>query len=507
LYYAELPEGVLFGSEIKALIRHPGLPRELDLPALHYHLAYIWTPAPRTLLRAVRKLPPGECMLLRGARVERQWRYWEVPFGREPLAGSEAEVVERVRTEVEGAVRRQLMADVPVGAFLSGGLDSSAIVAMMKRALPDARPVCYTIHFGGGGRIEGNVLDLPYAQLAADALDVELRVVDVRPNVVHELERLVWALDEPQADLAPMNALLIAEAARADGIPVLLSGTGGDDLFAGYRRHRALHLERFWSWLPAPARRGLGRSARAAADGRGGAMSTTWVRRAVKAFVAADRSPDERLAAYLWWNEDGLRRSLYSPELAAATAGEATASPLVNTLAQLPAGTDRLDRMLWLELQHFLGDHNLNYTDKTGMAASVEVRVPLLDLELVELASRIPAGLKQRGPGGKYALRRAMEGVLPPAILSRPKTGFGVPLRRWLREDLREYVGDVLSPASLHGRGLFEPRAVDRLLRLDRAGRVDGAFTILALLCVELWCRQFVDGDTPAARLAEPMRA
>jgi asparagine synthase (glutamine-hydrolysing) len=196
-----------------------------------------------------------------------------------------------------------------------------------------------------------------------------------------------------------------------------------------------------------------------------------------------------------------MRRALYSPALAHATAGEDTAAPLLESLSRIPGVRDPLDRMLFLEGKHFLADHNLNYTDKMGMAAGVEVRVPLLDLQVVDLAARIPAGMKMRGMEGKAVFKRAMEPDLPRDVIYRPKTGFGAPLRRWMRGELRGTVDDALSPGSLRARGLFDPAAVARLRELDRAGRVDGAYTLLALVSVEIWCRLFV--DAPAPRPAE----
>lgn len=494
LYHAETPEGLLFASEVKALLRHRGLSRELDHTALHQQLAYLWIPAPRTGLAAVRKLRPGHALVARAGRVAREWCHYEVPYGGPYLDEPEDAVAERLRAEVEEAVARQMVSDVPVGAFLSGGLDSSAVVAMMRRARPDHVPVCYSIGFADEG-IDGSPPDLPYARRVAQHLGVRLHEIQVQPDIVRHLERMLYLLDEPQADPAPINALLIAEQARADGIEVLLSGAGGDDIFSGYRRHVALGSERLWGRLPAAARAAVAAPARRVAAGGGPAASSATMRRVVKLLEHADLPPDRRMVAYFWWSGERLRRSLYSPALASELEGVDTAAPLLESLARIPGERDPLNRMLYLETRHFLADHNLNYTDRMGMAAGVEVRVPLLDLRVVELAARIPPRLKQRGRTGKAIFKRAMEPYLPHDVVYREKTGFGVPLRRWLRTELRDRVEEVLSPDSLRRRGLFDPGAVRRLVELDRAGRVDGSYTIFALLCVELWCRLFVDGE------------
>jgi len=495
LYHATVPDGLLFGSEIKSLIQSPAVSREIDEVALHHHLAYLWSPAPRTMLRNVRKLAPGAAMIVRGGAVVREWTHYDQPYGRAPLAGSEQELAQQLREHLRVAVDRQMIADVPVGAFLSGGLDSSAVVAMMRKARPDYRPRCYTIGFRGEEAEEGAPPDLPYARRVADHLDVDLCEIIIDPSAIDNLERMLWHLDEPQADPAPINALLIAERARAENVPVLLSGAGGDDIFSGYRRHLALGLERTWRWLPQAVRAGIAAPARWLAWDGSVPNIMKWhpARRAARAFVYADMSADERLVSYFWWSGEALRRSLYCPDLAARLEGVDTAAPLLESLARIPNERDPLNRMLYLETRHFLADHNLNYTDKMGMASGIEVRVPLLDPDLIDFATRVPSRYKQRGRVGKSIFKRAMEPDLPHDVIYRPKTGFGAPLRRWLQVELRDRVEDTLSSESLRNRGLFDPVAVHRLIEQDRQGRVDGGYTIFSLMCIELWCRMFVD--------------
>ncbi len=500
LYYAEIPDGFLFASELKALLACPDVSRELDLTALHCYLAYLWAPAPLTPLKAVRKFEPGEAMIVRGGRMARRWTFYEQPYGRPWLTGSEEEIAAELRERLAAAVERQLVADVPVGAFLSGGLDSSSVVAMMRKLRP-ADPVrCYSIGFAGDSDVEGNPADLPYARRVAGHLGVDLRVLEIQPDAIRYLDRMLYHLDEPQADPAPINALLIAEQASRDGIKVLMSGAGGDDIFSGYRRHWALTMEKRWLWLPRPVRERVAAWAREALDGMGpGAlMRSHLARRALKTQAFIDLPDAERLASYFLWSGEGLRRSLYSPRMAQAVRDFETLEPLKRSLERIPGEHDPLNRMLYLEARHFLADHNLNYTDKTSMASGVEVRVPLLDLELVDFAARIPPGMKQKGAIGKAIFKKAMEPHLPSEVIYRPKSGFGAPLRRWLHRELRPVVEDVLSPSSLRRRDLFDPVAVRRLVDLDQNGRVDGAYTIFSLICIELWCRMFIDGQVPS---------
>ncbi len=502
LYYSTVPSGFLFASELKALLACREVRRDLDKRALHYHLAYLWCPAPDTVLEAVKKVEPGEAIIVRGGRIARRWYFYDLPYGKPPLEGTERSLSSELSVKVESAVRRQLVADVRVGAFLSGGLDSSSIAAMMHKINPDEAARCYSIGFGDERDVEGNPADLPYARKVALHLGADLQVLEVRPDMIRHLGRMLFHLDEPQADPAPINALLIAERARADGVKVLMSGAGGDDVFSGYRRHWALQRERLWSWLPRSCKRKLATFAGRAMDGdvHGAWATRTLARRAAKLFAYADLPDDERLISYFYWSTDGLRRSLYAPALAAELENVETAEPLLRSLSRIPGEPGRLNRMLYLEGKHFLADHNLNYTDKVSMAAGVEVRVPLVDVDLVEYAARIPMNLKQKGGIGKSIFKKAMEAYLPREVIYRKKSGFGAPLRRWLRHELRPIVDDVLSQPSLRKRGLFDPAAVSRLIELDRCGRVDGAYTIFSLLCTEMWCRMFVDVPVPQLR-------
>ena len=495
LYLAETEQGLLFASELKALLAWDGLALDLDPVAIHHYLTYLWCPAPRTPLEAVRKVEPGEALLVRDGGVARRWTFYDVPYRGNRLPGSYTELAERVADQLQTAIERQLVADVEVGAFLSGGLDSSAIVALMRRLRPDSRIACYSIGFRDDGTLGGHSADLPYARLVADRFGLDLRVIEVGPEIIDHLTELIYILDEPQADPAPINSLLIARQARRDGVKVLMSGQGADDIFTGYRRHRAVHLERYWGRLPRTLRRLVAAPARAVYDGRGwlpGADGQRF-RQVARALAHADLEGDERLITYFQWGGERLRRSLYSPDLAERLAEASTGAPMLRSLARIPEELDPVNRMLYLETRHFLPDHNLNYTDKTGMAAGVEARVPYLDPDLVALATRLPVSAKMRGGEPKALLRRAMEGVLPHEVIHRPKTGFGAPMRRWLKRELRPLVEDLLSPEALLARGLFEPSAVARLVEADRSRRVDGAYTVFSLMCIELWCRVFVD--------------
>jgi asparagine synthase (glutamine-hydrolysing) len=378
-----------------------------------------------------------------------------------------------------------MVADVPVGAFLSGGLDSSSVVAFARELNPDIR--CFTIE-AEGNEHEGVTDDLPYARCVAEHLKVPLDIVRVdAARMAADLPAMVAHLDEPLADPAPLNVLYISRLARERGIKVLLSGAGGDDLFTGYRRHRALMLEGLWSWLPRPARAVLERLAMRA-DQR-----SVLQRRLSRLFSGSAQDGDARLVHYFRWADRRDLSALYTPAFRAALGDARAEDVMLEFLNDMPRDRHRLDRMLALEQRFFLADHNLPYTDKMSMAVGVEVRVPLLDLELVDFSARVPSEFKQRGKTGKWVFKKAMEPYLPHDVIYRPKSGFGAPIRRWMRHELRPLVGDLLGESSLRRRGLFDPAAVSRLIEANQEGRVDASYTLLSLLAIEIWCRRVVD--------------
>jgi asparagine synthase (glutamine-hydrolysing) len=361
---------------------------------------------------------------------------------------------------------------------------------MARERVPDI--LCFTIESGEAD--EGMTSDLPYARRVAKHLGVPLEVVKIDSSAMAaDLERMVYQLDEPLADPAPLNVLYISQLARSRGIKVLLSGAGGDDLFTGYRRHLAMTTERLWSWLPEGVRAGLERAS-SSLDQR-----KPLFRRGAKLLSGAGLDGDARLANYFVWGSEARLRALYTPDFRRQVGEESAVEPMLEFLAGLPATTSRLERLLALEQRFFLIDHNLTYTDKMAMAAGVEVRVPFLDIDLVDFAGSLPASVKQRGREGKWVLKKAMERYLPLDVIYRPKSGFGAPLRRWMRHELRDLLSDQLSSQSLRARGMFDPAAVQRLIADNDSGKVDATYTLLSLLCIEIWCRQFIDKK---ARLA-----
>ena len=492
LYYSQTPDGLIFASELKALLHCRSVERRLDHRAIHHYMTYLWCPAPRTMLESVKKLEPGSAMRVQGGRVVSRWSFYDLPYDQAIVPMPVEEAAQLVREQVQEAVDRQMMSDVPVGALLSGGLDSSSVVACATRSHGEQALDCFTIGFKDESfKAEGSAEDLPYAQRVAKHLGVDLHTIYVGPEMAEELQRMIYYLDEPQADFAAINTFFICRLAREHGIKVLLSGAGGDDIFSGYRRHHALELERRWSWMPLLARKGLKQLSSRLNS------SSANTRRIAKAFSYADLDGDARLASYFHWIEPSVLAPLYSQAMRDQVDGHPFSAPLMRSLQAVPDDVHELNRMLYLDCKHFLADHNLNYFDKMSMATGVEVRVPLLDPDLISLAARLPVAYKHRGGEGKWIFKAAMEPLLPRDVIYRPKSGFGVPLRHWLRNELRPMVEDTLSQQSIDSRGLFDHRAVQRLLELDRTGAVDAAYTLLSMVCIELWCRMFMDVQVP----------
>lgn len=496
LYYS-LHEGTLyFASEAKALLQALP-PPALNHKALPAYLTFLWVPDPETLFDGIRKLPPGHVARFAKGHLDVR-EYWDATYPVEE--GSDEDWAARVRQSVERAIARQTVSDVPVGAFLSGGLDSGAIVATMRELAGDA--VTYTVGFDEEDLAHEIVPDdLRYARSLARELGVENHERILRPDIVELLPRLVWHMDEPVADPAAISTYLICSAAR-ERLTVILSGMGGDELFAGYPRYLAAKLAGPVDLIP----RGLRGALRRATEGRltmGKPGRLRGPRRnLMKLMRGIDQGPIDRYLTYCSYYRGDELPSLLSPELRAELSDSDPFSSHKDYANRV--GDIGLNRLLYMDMKTFLPCLNLSYTDKMSMAASTEVRVPLLDDELVELSARVPPGLKLHRLTRKYVLKRAMEGVLPPDVIWRAKAGFGAPLRAWIGRELRPLVDDLLSPATVRRRGLFDPQAIQKLVADNDAGTADNALRIWALLWLELWQQTFIDGSRESLPVPPP---
>jgi asparagine synthase (glutamine-hydrolysing) len=494
-YYAQRGRKLAFASEVKALLHVPGIDAEIDLESLHQYLTFLWVPDPKTMFRGIYKLPAGHCATFRDGELKIR-QYWDLRF---PTADaiftrSEADLADEVRQRFQQSVEAQMVSDVPIGAFLSAGLDSSSIVAMMCRATK--QPVrTYTITFPHKYRVGETTLDDPNvpARLARQ-LGCENQQIVVEPDVANLLPRLTWHMDEPTADPAIITAYLVCREARKQAT-VLLSGVGGDELFAGYRKHKAHRWAAAYQKIPTIMRSGIEASVNALPGLRGTAMKGS-VRLAKKMARSASLEPEDSFIRNCTYLDADQKMGLYTAEIQ----NQLRASdPGIRHRSSFDAvrDADFLNQMLYLDTKIFMTSLNLNYNDKMSMASSVEVRVPFLDRGLAEFAAwNIPPHLKLKGflrPTTKHIFRKAMKDVLPLEVLRQPKAGFAAPVDYWLAHDLREMVDDLLSDTNIKKRGLFRPEAVRRFVDEHRSGSDDWSMQIWQFLALENWMRIFLD--------------
>lgn len=479
LVWLEHEGSLWFASELKALCRVPGWDRALDLEALDVYLSQQFVPAPRTIYRAVRKLPPGHRMRVRDGRVAIE-PYWSLRF--EPkLELDEAEAAEELGRVLRAAVARRLESEVPLGAFLSGGVDSSVVVGLMNEALE--RPVAtYTIGFEEKAWDERE-----HARRVAERFGTEHHEHVVRPDVAADLGTILAQYDEPFADPSAVPTWYVArEAARE--LTVVLTGDGADDVLAGYGRYDVGGLERALAALPAGLRAPYERVGLAGLTGRSAAAVCA---RPLGKALAKHLVPHLRSLVIPAFLSGADKRRLYRPEVAAELdAGDGGLGALLRELhGRTRALPEPIDRMLATDLEQYLPGDLLVKLDIATMAHSLEARSPFLDVEVVELALRLPDRLRVRGGHGKWIVKRAFEDMLPDGIAWRRKQGFGVPIDRWLRGELAGLARELLVERPRGSAELFEPRSVARLLDEHAAGRRNNASRLWALLAFELWSR------------------
>ena len=482
LYYLRRGGGVVFASELKALVAATGSELRIEPGALVASMLYYWLPEQRCAIDGVQKLPGGSWALLRPDGTFSVQHYWQVQdMAAEAAAGPPANLGE----VIEESVTVHLVSDVPVSSFLSGGLDSSIVTVLAHQA--NAEIDAYTITFRPEDqRLEAMPDDAVYARKVAARYGIRLHEIEISPDIVDLLPRIVDVLDEPIGDPAAINTLLMCQAARQRGVKVILSGMGADELFGGYRKHLACVLAGRYHRLPGGLRHGLVQPAvdrlPVAAAGRG-LRYARWAKRFLT-FAELPEEPRFRRSYTLY--DPGELAALISPDLAGYVGQviEEHADIYHDNSIQ-----DEINRMCLADARMFLPGLNLAYTDRASMAASVEVRVPFVDPVVARAAFSIPGSDKIRRRQGKVALKRAAESWLPREIVYRPKASFSAPLRAWVRNDLQEIINDVLVGGELVGTGMIRPGALRRLIDDEQAGREDHAKQIWQLLSLELWYR------------------
>ena len=485
-----LRDGVLsFASEMGALLADGEIGREIDHEAIDAYLALGYVPAPLTALRGVHKLPPAHTLVLRDGRAELR-RYWKLDYSQKLTGVPVDELCERIRTALRAATGRRMIADVPLGAFLSGGIDSSAVVAAMAE---QSREPVRTFSIGFDHQ---EFDELPHARRIAERFGTIHEEFQVRAQAVEIVPKIVRHYGEPFADSSAIPSFYLAELTRRH-VTVALNGDGGDESFGGYTRYVANALAGRLDHVPAPVRRAV-----SAIGGRlpaGGSVSSVRNRARRLAGTLALDGP-ERYARYMSWFDDEQRGALYTPAFA-ASAGIDGQHAITASWAQ-SSGAGVIDKMLEVDVETYLAGDLIPKIDIATMAHALEARSPFLDHELMQLAASIPASLKVRGSDKKWILREALRGWLPDDILDRPKQGFSVPLSKWLRTDLRGWARDILLDPATLARGYFRPRAVEALLDRHAAGADADDHRIWSLLMLELWHREFVDPHAASALTA-----
>jgi len=487
-YFYQDDEKFLFSSELKSFTAFD-IDKTVSSRAIADYLTFLWSPGSSTPFAKVKKLLPGHYFKFRLSDLAKAKpvRYYTIPFDGKYSKKTEQELIDELENKLITAVSRQMLSDVPVGFFLSGGMDSSLLVAIARKLYPHRKIPCFTIDTGDLGKTEGFVSDLPYAKKVAEYLHVDLTVVPAGPDIISNFDAMVWHLDEPQADLAPLNIINICREARDNGILVLIGGTGGDDVFSGYRRHQALNVEKYVGKVPIPLRKVLMKAFVSLPADR------PLFRRIRKGMADFDKTVTYRMAGYFRWLPYNRVKRLFASKFHTKLNSYEPLDKIIALKKDIPKEKNLLNQMLYFEMMSFLVDHNLNYTDKLSMAAPVEVRVPYLDIDLVNFSATIPPSLKMKGKETKYLLRKVAERYLPHEVVYRSKTGFGTPVRKWITNDLENMIASRLSRQKLSERGIFDPEEVWQLIEDNKTGKIDASYAILSLLVINSWMDQFVD--------------
>lgn len=498
LYYAQgqkpdRQEGqlpFLFASEVKAILASRLIRAELNHESLHQFLTFLWVPDPNTLFREIKTVLPGQLIEWRDGEVKtRQW--WDVSFEDVDEGQSESWWQERLLETLDRVVNLEMVADVPLGSFLSGGIDSSAIVTMMKHHSNGRRLETYTIGMAAEDlRYDIIPDDVEWARKVNQQLETDYHEIILQPNVVELLPKLVYHMDEPAIDMA-IPSYLVSQAAR-ETLRVMLSGMGGDEVFAGYPRQMAMKIAGAFDPVPQLLRRPVMRAIEYALPGGLPGKLTAPLRNAKKFARSAALDFENRYLGYQTYFTDEAKQRLYADNLRAATR-ELDAYAAHRCYFQRAKEAAPLNQLLYVDMKTFLPCLNLMTTDKTSMAANLEVRVPFLNKEMIAFAARIPPSLKLKGLKRKYIFKKAAEKLLPHDVVWRKKAGFGAPIRSWLRGPLRPMVNDLLSEETIKRRQLFRPEEVKRIIDANLSGREDYNLQVFQLLNLELWMRAFID--------------
>jgi len=484
VYYHLSDDVLLFSTEAKALFEFQGLSPRLDRAASGLYVQLGYVPAPYSIYEGIKKLPVASYIRVEKKAVSIN-EYWRPDYT--PQAGTPEQWKDWIYQQLEASVAAQMVSDVPVGAFLSGGIDSSLVVGMMAKSSKEAVKT-YAIGFDteGAGQFYN---ELPYARQVSELFNTQHREIVVKPDVIHLLPKLLWHMDEPIADTAFITTYLVSEFAKQD-VTVILSGVGGDELFGGYRRYQGEYYNRYYQMIPAWLRKHLVVPLARALPGDRHSKWQNYSRLAKSFILSAEMPFEQRYQAYMEITDSGLRNQLLNGLVLDGV------SPIQSAFHQSP-DIPALHKMFEVDRVTQLPDDLLMLTDKMTMATSLECRVPLLDHELVELSCRMPPELKIKGGTLKYILKECLGELLPQDILHRKKRGFGAPMGAWIKRELLPLMQSLLSPDNVSARGVFNPSVVQSLIKDHLSSKNDHTDILIGLLNFEIWSRLMLDGATP----------
>jgi asparagine synthase (glutamine-hydrolysing) len=482
MYYTVRGGRLLFASEMKALLAHPDVPRRLNAAAVDDFLTYLYVPAPQTIFEGIHELPPAHWLEWHDGRARIEC-YWDVRPGGEPVEAPAEQLAEKLRELLDQAVRRRLESDVPLGAFLSGGIDSSSIVALMARA--SAQTVrSFSLGFGDGAE---HYTELAYARKVSKRYNTEHKELEIHAKCAELLPTMVAHFDEPFGNPTALLIYQLAELTRKY-VTVALAGDAGDEVFLGYPRYHGVRLRRYLDLFPRAARRAIAALAHNISENANGFHAR---RRAREFLTTAGDHWQQAYASWVSYFSPAMRDELYTDEFRAAVGGYDSSAVLSEHFARV-AHAAPLDQVSYVDLHTFLPYNLLEYGDRMSMAHALELRLPFTDHRLVEFSMRLPAEMKLRGRKTKYLLREAVRPLLPAEILERPKLGLNPPLGMWLQNELTPLMDTYLSEEPVRRRGWFRPEGVARLREDFRSGRRDYSLHLWALLVLEEWARQYV---------------
>ena len=478
LYFAKTKSGAfVFGSELKSLMLHPEFEKELNNEALDAYLTFGYVPDPISIFRNVEKLAPGHFLIFQNGEVSTK-QYWDFRYEKTE-ARKEEDYLDELRSLIDEAVRIRLISEVPLGAFLSGGVDSSAVVGYMTRNM--SQPVkTFSIGFN-----EDSYDELKYARIAAKHFGTDHHEFTVTPDIVKIVDELVWHFDEPFADSSALPTYMVSKLAR-DYVTVILSGDGGDELFAGYTRYVVDKKRSGLSRLPRFVREGLMKPLSESLPH--GALGRNYLGN-------VSLEPIDRYIDGISHFTELNKRSLYTKDFRAKLCnnGFSAGHKLFRSFAEKVDTGDAVDKLLYLDSKTYLPGDILTKVDRMSMAVSLEARTPLLDHKLIEFVTRIPSSLKLKGLETKHIFKRAVRGLVPDEILDRPKQGFGVPIQEWINRQLRERIHEILMSQKFRERGIVNMDYVALLLEEHERNRRDHSSTLWALYVLELWYRKCLE--------------